>query len=541
MQDICHGWMSNGVSWTLLTAVAVAIKRPRPKRTRICWEGREVRGGADGRNLGQHRGTICPSAGGAHSNIGRPPVFGLEVDGQLLLMPDTLRKAPKRKTSEAVVPRTPPRAPLEPLYAQLPARGRRKVLGHDAVASNQRSRLIGAMIQEAGERGYAEATLARLVALAGVSKRAFHEQFGSKEAYFLATYDAIVGNAVKRIGTAYRSEGDWQTRLGAAFGSYAAEVVEEPKAARLVLLEALGAGPTAAARIGRTRVLFEDMVATSFGEVPDGIVLPPLIVKGIVCGIERVTRQRLLAGDVAELPTLADELLAWALCYRSAAAGRLTDATPEHHQALAPCCLRRRVENDRARILRCAAQIAASTGYSRLTPAQIVLAAGVSEAKFHELFESREQCFLDAIDRLGLEALVCAARAFQCGEQDLAGVHRGIAALMRHIASTPVLIRVAFVESFALGPAGFERRERLLGQFTDHFVRALPKSRTPSRLAAEASVGAVWGIIHHLARTGRTDLLPALVGQVSFIALAPVIGGDAAVAAILAAAETEGH
>ncbi len=50
-------------------------------------------------------------------------------------------------------------------------------LDHDAVASNQRSRLIGAMIEEAAAHGYASATLARLVALAGVSKRAFHELF----------------------------------------------------------------------------------------------------------------------------------------------------------------------------------------------------------------------------------------------------------------------------------------------------------------------------------------------------------------------------
>src|SRR5271163_2942566 len=115
---------------------------------------------------------------------------------------------PQALTTEAPQPARP-----EPLYVQLPARGQRKALGHDAVASNQRSRLMGAMIEEVAERGYANATVARLVALAGVSKRAFHELFQTKEAYFLATYDAIVSNAVRRIGAAYRSEGDWQAKL----------------------------------------------------------------------------------------------------------------------------------------------------------------------------------------------------------------------------------------------------------------------------------------------------------------------------------------
>jgi AcrR family transcriptional regulator len=421
----------------------------------------------------------------------------------------------------------------EPLYVKLPARGRLRVLDHHAVASNQRSRLIGAMIEEVAERGYPATTLARLVALAGVSKRAFYELFGTKEAYFLATYDAIVANAVRRIGVAYRSESDWRARLRAAFDAYAAEVVEEPNAARLVLVEVLGAGPTALARMRRTRLVFEEMVSASFSEAPDGVTLPPFIAKGIVCGVERITRQLLLAGDVAELPALADELLAWALSYCSPAAARLAPASPGQGDGLAPRCPRARGESDWARILRSAAQIAANKGYAQLSPGRIAHDAGVTEARFDEFFRSSEQCFLDALDRLGLEALVCAGVAFQDSEHGLAGMHRAIAALMRHIANNPVLVQVAFIEIFALGPAGIERRERLLGQFTDQLMRALPQSRAPSRLAAEASVGAVWGIVHDHVTRGATHLLPGLAGCATYIALAPVVGGEAAAHVIL--------
>jgi AcrR family transcriptional regulator len=438
---------------------------------------------------------------------------------------------PQALTTEAPQPVAPP----EPLYVQLPARGQRKKLDHDAVASNQRSRLIGAMIEEVAEHGYPAATLARLVALAGVSKRAFHELFGTKEAYFLATYDAIVANAARRIGMAYRAEGDWQARLRAGFTAYAAEVVDEPNAARLVLVEVLGAGPAALARMRRTRLIFEEAVSTSFSEAPDGVKLPPLIAKGIVCGMERITRQRLLTGDLEELPALADELLAWALAYRSPAAAELAAASPAPRERLVPCCPRVRAENERARILCSAARIAAANGYAQLTPGQIVGEAEVSEKTFDGLFESTEQCFLDALDRLGLEALVCATRAFQSTEDGLAGMHRGITALMRHIATNPVLVQVAFVEIFALGPAGIQRRERLLGQFTDQLMRGLPESRAPSRLVAEASVGAVWGIVHHHVTRGAAQLLPGLADYATYIALAPVIGGEAAVQTILAA------
>ena len=419
----------------------------------------------------------------------------------------------------------------EPLYVKL----RPGPNGdHDAVASNQRSRLIGAMIEEVAERGYAATTLARLVALAGVSKRAFHELFGTKEAYFLATYDAIVANAIRRIGAAYRSEDGWQARLRAGFAAYAAEVVEEPKAARLVLVEALGAGPAALARMRGTRIIFEEVIGASFGEAPDGVTLPPLIAKGIVCGVERITRQQLLAGDAAELPALADELLAWALSYRSPAAAGLAPAAPAQCDGLAPCCARARGESDSARIMRCAAEIAATRGYAQLSPGRIAREAGVTAARFEELFESTEQCFLDALDRLRLEAVVCATQAAQ-RTGGSAAVHAGIAALMRHIATDPVLVQVAFIEIFALGSAGLERRDRLLGQFTDQLMRGLPRSRAPSRLAAEASVGAVWGIVHHHVRRGATQLLPGLADHIAYIALAPAIGAEAAVEAIRSA------
>jgi AcrR family transcriptional regulator len=422
----------------------------------------------------------------------------------------------------------------KPLYAQL--RPGPNGPDHDAVASNQRSRLIGAMIEDVAERGYTGVTLARLVALAGVSKRAFHEQFGTKHAYFLATYDAIIRNAIRRINQAYRSEGEWQAGLKAAFNAYASEVVEEPKAARLVLVEALGAGPDALARMRRTRLTFEEMVGASLGQAPDGATLPPLVAKGIVYGVERITRQVLLAGDVAELPALADELLAWALSYPSVASAGLAAPSLAHstedRDAPARWRPRARAESDRARVMRCAAQIAAAKGYAELSRAQIVRDAGISEARFDELFESTEQCFLAALERLGLETLVCAARAFQDSDEWLAGMHHAIRALMRHVTANPVLVQVAFVEIFAVGPAGIRHRERLLGQFTDELMRGLPKSRVPSRLAAEASVGAIWGIVNDTVTRGAKHLLPGIADYATYVALAPVLGGEAAVQVI---------
>jgi hypothetical protein len=53
-------------------------------------------------------------------------------------------------------------------------------------------------------------------------------------------------------------------------------------------------------------------------------------------------------------------------------------------------------------------------------------------------------------------------------------------------------------------------------------------------LAAEASVGAMWGVIHHLVATGRGAQLPAAAPILSYLALAPALGASAAVDAIVA-------
>ncbi len=75
----------------------------------------------------------------------------------------------------------------------------------ESVASNQRARLYGAMIELVAARGYEASTVAELCALAGVSKRTLYERFpGGKEQCFLATYDIVVRRAGMHILTAGR-------------------------------------------------------------------------------------------------------------------------------------------------------------------------------------------------------------------------------------------------------------------------------------------------------------------------------------------------
>jgi AcrR family transcriptional regulator len=409
------------------------------------------------------------------------------------------------------------------------------------VSSNQRARLQGAMIEVVGKQGYDALTMRGLSQLAGVSTRTIYKHFEGASACFLSTYEMAVRRAACRIIASQRDERDWQKRLHLAFSAFAREVEREPQAARLVLVEAFAAGPLALEQMRRMEATFEAMIKESFAHAPDGIVVPPLVIKGIVAGIVRIARGHLMDGREAELPGLADELLEWVLSYRHEAAAGLSQLDRRPAPALAgeltlaaaatevnglPAC------DDRALVLAAVAKLAASEGYGSLTVPRIRAAAGVSRKRFDAQFEGVEDCFLAALEQRVTQAVTDASRARRKDDTWAEGIYRSLRRLCVNISRDPVLIKLGFVEVFSAGPEGMRCREGLMAATAALFRDNAPDTERPSELAAEASVGATWGVLHHLIRCGKVQQLPRIAATASFLALAPAVGAPAAVEAI---------
>ena len=158
------------------------------------------------------------------------------------------------------------------------------------------------------------------------------------------------------------------------------------------------------------------MIEQSFAGAPDSVPVPPLIVKGIVAGVHRVARARLLAGRAHELPGLADELLEWMLCFRCHAATSLAHldapSAPVAPDAATLAMHDRGVrEDDRARILDAVARLAAREGYWQLTVPRIRAEAGVSRKRFDQHFEDVQGAFIEALERLTERSLAHAVPA----------------------------------------------------------------------------------------------------------------------------------
>lgn len=415
--------------------------------------------------------------------------------------------------------------------------------GHSGqrVADHQRARIQGAMIELVAEYGYNRVTVRELVGRAGVSTRAFYQHFTNKEECFLATYDLLIGRAARRIVAAHEGERDWRQRLRLAFGAFAREVAEEPQAARFTLVEAPGAGPESLERLGHTADMFGAMLNECFARAPDEIELPPLLIRGIVAGVAHVARAHVLAGREVELPGLADEMLEWALCLRGEAAmglRRFDDpyARPPAVESEPAAAVgdgdRPVVGDDRALILSAAARLGASEGYGQLSVPRIRAAAGVSRKSFDAHFDDAKECFLEALELRSGRALADAAHQGAASRTWPGGVHRALAALCTHIARDPVRARAVFVEVFAAGPDGVRCRTRVITNVAEYVAASAPVGLRPSPLATEASVGAVWGILHHQIVAGPTQRLPEIAATLSYLVLAPAIGALAAAEAI---------
>jgi AcrR family transcriptional regulator len=425
----------------------------------------------------------------------------------------------------------------EPLYPQLRAR---RNASREAVGAHQRARLHAAMIEVVAECGYAATTVRHLRGLAGVSERTVYEHFESKEAYFLATYDLVVRQAVERISAAYRGtrgdEHDWAAGLCRAFDAFVEELVERPKSSQLALVEVLAVGPAALERIECAEAVFARMIAQSLAQGPGDVALPPLLVRSIVGGIWLVSRNRLLEGRPAAISSSGRELAQWMLAYCAPGAGSLACTTaewapPRAGVLEAPADVE---GGERTRMLRAAARIAAKGGYLGLTPGQITELAGVSPEAFSTAFDGVGECFLASLELLSAQALARALRESEGAPDWPAAVCRAIHALLCQVAEDRVFARAAFVEVFAAGPAGIERRAALIRSFAALLARRVPLERRPSPLVAEAIVGAVWSIAHRHVARDRAHLLPSLSSHAAYLALAPIIGAEEAIEAILA-------
>ena len=193
-------------------------------------------------------------------------------------------------------------------------RGRHS-LSREQVAGSQRRRLLRAMTDEVGERGYVGTSAARVYGRARVSSRAFYEQFNDKEHCFLAAYEAGVANFLKGIADDVGTTvpGGPLDRIERLLDRYLSALNEDRNFARAYLIEIYGVGPRALKRRASIHQRFVGLVA---GVLTPGSAPRPLsdpdrfAVETLVAGVTFMVTSCVAINDFDGLLALRDPLVA---------------------------------------------------------------------------------------------------------------------------------------------------------------------------------------------------------------------------------------
>jgi AcrR family transcriptional regulator len=426
---------------------------------------------------------------------------------------------------------------VEPLYKRLP-HGPHS-LEREQVVLHQRARIHGAMVEAIASDGFQRTSVKQVIGLAGVSRRSFYEQFANKQECFLATFDMLAHREVARVQRAYlSSSGPIEERLGAAFECFAQSTREDPKAMRLLFVEAQSVGEQGTVRLRQASAACEQMLSHSFVRSAGASPLPTPIVRAITGGLHASIARLLAAPTQEQLPDLAGEMLDWTLIFQTSAAAPMAEvigartAREVRRLSIAAAAGRQtrgaRPSGDaRQRLMTSALRLAGMNDYSELTAPQIADEAHVGVDEFFDEFGDRDDCFLAALEMAGSE-LVAIAAGFRNGEDWPRAVRRRVGDLMRHLAARPLHARALTQDAFCAGQAASERSLELARTLATLLTDGAPAPAS-SQFTVEGIAGALWHTIRCQVAGGRVPLLAALGDYLSYIVLAPYIGADAAI------------
>jgi len=193
----------------------------------------------------------------------------------------------------------------------------RHSLTREAVLASQRGRLLDAMAEAVAEHGYGDATVAHVVARAGVSRKTFYEHFEDKRDCFLALYDTGIAFVLGRIAQDLEGRDEAEDRVTTGLRAFLEVLSEEPAFCRAIVLEVHAAGPPALARRRNVLKVFADRYrevnAQARAADPGVAELSDEVALGLVGAILELVSIRVEDDRVEELPSLAEPLAGFVL------------------------------------------------------------------------------------------------------------------------------------------------------------------------------------------------------------------------------------
>jgi AcrR family transcriptional regulator len=509
------------------------------------------------------------------------------VDNSSRGQANTPAPKPAAKPAVAAAPRpfagpaaaSAPRAAARPFAGPAEAAGGRRPAPRPFAGpaeAGARERLIEAFTRVAARGGYAQATVADTIAAAGASRSTFYEQFADRDECMRAALARTGERLTGEVDAALAARGG-RDPARAAVAALVAFAERDPEAARLLFIESLGAGARALkardALVDAVAAMVEDGRGASAsadgagaasarpsagsagagGGRGGGEPLLDVPALGLIGGVFRLLSMRLPRGEGA-LHGLRADLDAWVGSYALADGGPrwhhgckmgeielrpAPEPAPARHYPPLPrgrhgLSAAEVARSQRERIVQALARAAYEQGYAAITVSDVVRAAGVARNVFYEQFADKQAAGVAALQQTFEHAMVATASAFFAGAGWPERIWRMGAALTEHYYANPVEAHLSFVELHAIGgeavPLAHERLavfQLLLEEGYRHRDGRGGRAPIP-RTVSEALVATVLELGYRQAPRPGVKRYPVLLGQQTYMCLAPFVGAGEA-------------
>ena len=166
------------------------------------------------------------------------------------------------------------------------------------------------------------------------------------------------------------------------------------------------------------------------------------------------------------------------------------------------------VTNQRRRMFTAFAKAMVKKGYVDTNVADIIKGARVSRRTFYQEFDSKQDCYLAALEALS-ERIVETLGAPVTGTpiERFSALLRSYLELM---ASDPASARLYLVEIHAVGPVAVQHRVDLQTAFDDRVAAVFGARKVADRFACKALVAAISTLVTHALVDGGADAVRAL-------------------------------
>ncbi|HXS34582.1 MAG TPA: TetR/AcrR family transcriptional regulator [Solirubrobacterales bacterium] len=185
----------------------------------------------------------------------------------------------------------------------------------DAVAADQRRRMLEALPHAVADHGFEGTTVEHIVKLGQVRRNSFYEQFADKRDCFAAAYEIAQERLLGVLTFQCYTRSGLANRVDAALGAGLRLLGANPSLARLVVIEAPAAGEEIATRHQQWLDRYGRLLQLAAVGSSDVASPRPALESAILGAIVSRIKQLILAGETAELPGICPELVRLTLAY----------------------------------------------------------------------------------------------------------------------------------------------------------------------------------------------------------------------------------